>query len=284
MPPRSTTRTSLWLPTLSLAGCVRGAMLRDTTGARLEAAQRFNHYPATPLCTLTWWFEGTGETLAPGAVADLDSPRTVVAARVQLSGPQTRPTVTWNPGPARGMMLLFMPDALHQLTGIDVPRWVDRTAPAEQALPAEWLAMCRSVLSTRDELVGLRSIEDFLVARWRGPSTTPRYREWAEALALRAATTQAGRSLRQIERRIRDWAGQPLRELRGFGRAEHAFFDGLAAADNGELKWSEVAVGAGYFDQSHMNRASRRITGFAPEELRRRIAEDEGFWAYRVWR
>lgn len=184
------------------------------------------------------------------------------------------------------MMLLFMPDALHQLIGMEVPRWVDRTAPADEALPDDWLAMCDAVLSARNERDGLQQIEAFLVSRWRevrGSSASPRLREWVEALALRAATTQTGRSLRQTERRVRAWAGQPLRELRGFGRAERAFFDGLAAADAGELQWSAVAVDAGYFDQPHMNRASRRITGFAPEELRRRIAEDEGFWAYRVW-
>lgn len=284
--PPSAPRAALWLPPLSLAGCVRGAMLRDTTGAALEAGQRFNHYPATPLCTLTWWFEGTGETLAPGSAANLSSPRSAPEARFLFAGPQTRPTVTWNPGPARGMMLLLMPDALYQLLGLDASGWVDRTAAAREALPGDWLAMGEAVLSAGDAHGGLQRVEDFLVSRWRairGQSSSPRYLEWAEALALRAATTQAGRSLRQVERRIRAWAGQPLRELRGFGRAERAFFDGLAAADAGDLKWSDVALGAGYFDQSHMNRASRRITGFAPEELRRRIAGDEGFWAYRVW-
>ena len=95
-----------------------------------------------------------------------------------------------------------------------------------------------------------------------------------------------GQRLDQLRAIAEPWQRQvvqPLRELRGFGRAERAFFDGLAAADAGELQWSAVAIDAGYFDQPHMNRASRRITGFAPEELRRRIAEDEGFWAYRVW-
>lgn len=280
------TRSTLWLPPLALAGCVRGAMLRDTTGAQLEPGQRFNHYPATPLCTLTWWFEGTGETLEPGTAATLSSPRSAPTATVLFTGPQTRPTVTWNPGPARGMMLLLMPDALHRLVGLDVSQWTDKTAPADAALPADWQAMGLEVLSAGSDTHGLRLIETFLTARWTGVRDTlasRRYRDWAEALALRAATTQTGRSLRQIERRVRTWAGQPLRELRGFGRAEHAFFDGLAAADAGALRWSEVAIDAGYFDQSHMNRASRRITGFAPEELRRHITEDEGFWAYRVW-
>lgn len=48
-----------------------GRRHRQSTGATLEPAERFNHYPATPLCTLTWWFEGTGDTLEPGAVTHL---------------------------------------------------------------------------------------------------------------------------------------------------------------------------------------------------------------------
>jgi len=25
------------------------------------------------------------------------------------------------------------------------------------------------------------------------------------------------------------------------------------------------------------------VSGFAPQELRQRIAQDEGFWIYRIW-
>lgn len=39
----------------------------------------------------------------------------------------------------------------------------------------------------------------------------------------------------------------------------------------------------GYADQSHLSRETRRITGFPPGELRRRIIEDESFWVYRIW-
>ncbi len=74
-----------------------------------------------------------------------------------------------------------------------------------------------------------------------------------------------------------------LRELRGLGRSEQAFFNVLTALMAGEVNWSEVASNNGFTDQSHMCRQTRSVTGFAPEELRRRISSEEGFWAYRLW-
>jgi hypothetical protein len=43
-----------------------------------------------------------------------------------------------------------------------------------------------------------------------------------------------------VERRIKPWAGQPMRQLRGMARAEKAFFDALAAAP--ETDWAGIAV------------------------------------------
>ena len=105
------------------------------------------------------------------------------------------------------------------------------------------------------------------------------------ALFITVTREQAGlgRSLRQVERRIKQWTGLPLRELKGLGKLERAFFETIQAVENGTDNWSDVAEQAGYTDQSHLCRQTRRLTGFAPEELRRRIAEDEGFWCYRVW-
>jgi AraC-like DNA-binding protein len=52
----------------------------------------------------------------------------------------------------------------------------------------------------------------------------------------------------------------------------------------GELNWAALAAEAGYADQSHLCRESRRVTGFSPAELLRLLQEDERFWVYRVWR
>jgi len=157
------------------------------------------------------------------------------------------------------------------------------------------LAIHRMALDLRaaglqpDDAARVAWIQDFLEPQWQAARPTlplhlHHYQDWAQALALRAATSAAGRSLRQAERRIKQWAGIPMRELRGFGRAEQAFFRGMSdGAAAGKPRWAELAETSGYADQSHLCRETRRITGFTPDELYRRIAEDEGFWSYRLW-
>ena len=71
--------------------------------------------------------------------------------------------------------------------------------------------------------------------------------------------------------------------LNGMGRAERAFLEGVAAERDGIVNWGELADLTGFSDQSHLCRQTRRVTGFTPAELRRRLAEDEGFWIYRLW-
>ena len=104
---------------------------------------------------------------------------------------------------------------------------------------AQWLAEA-------DEARWLPLIEDFLQPRWAAlrPAEAPavqRYRDWTQALALRAATSAPGRSLRQVERRLRQWAGQPMRELQVLARGEQAFFQAKAAGEAGRLSWADVA-------------------------------------------
>jgi AraC-like DNA-binding protein len=187
------------------------------------------------------------------------------------------------------MMWMLMPDAVHQLTGIDITPTVNRFVDVRDCFPAHWVDLCHAVMTapTDDQRVAL--MENFLEPLWQAarpkrPLNAHRYQDWAQALAMRAATSGAGRSLRQVERRIKQWTGQPLRELRGVGRSERAFFEGLAFAEQGERpNWAAVADSSGYADQSHLCRETRRITGFTPEELYRRIANEEGFWVYRLW-
>lgn len=282
----------LWLPRASLSACLRGAMVRSTVGHALSPAQRINRFPATPLCSLSWWFEGRSEYLVPerpDAMAGLDSPRQAIHGRWVLAGPQTRPSTSFCAAPTHGMMVMFMPDALHQLTGVETEALTDRRVDAQTVLPPDWIAMCDAVQHGPDDAARLEYLEEFLEPRWQAcrpqqPRQVQRYGDWAVHLAQRAALSAPGRSLRQLERRIKRWAGLPLRELRGFGKAEQAFFDTIAAeAAAGSVNWADVAAGAGYADQSHLSRVTRRITGYAPQALYRGIYGEEAFWPYRIW-
>lgn len=284
---------TLWQPRASLSACVRASMVRNTLGADLTDAQRVNHFPASPMCSLSWWFSGSslGLSQPPASVAEGDfGERIPMPGRWVLCGPQTRPMSTWCPGPAHTLLVLLMPDALHALTGLAVGELIDRFVDASTVLPPDWLAMLQQVQDAPDDAQRLQALEDFLEPRWQQcrPDQAPlaqRYSDWVTHLAHKAAVSAPGRSLRQLERRIKQWSGLPLRELRVMGRSEEAFFAtaALATQTAGKFDWAQIAADAGYSDQSHMIRTTRRITGFTPDALGKGIQLQESFWAYRLW-
>lgn len=280
---RNRAPAQLWLPHWSLSHCVRAVVSRSTLGVgrHWPAEWHHNHFPASPLCTISWFFSGHSELLEPG-----QAPQRL--PQVSLAGPFTQPTHSRNSPEGHGMMLMLMPDALQALTGIDPARHLNRFVPLAEALDVSWQAMADAVLSAPDDATRVTLIENFLMPRWqalRRRADHPhllRLQDWLQGLALQAAASGMGRSLRQFERRIKGWTGLPMRELRGLGRAEQAFFRTLAEGE-GPVRWAEVAADVGYADQSHLCRETRRITGFAPQALRQYIAEDERFWIYRIW-
>lgn len=280
------TTSALLAPSLGLASCVRSYITRSTVGAKLTPEQRYNHFPASPLCGIFWLMEGESRIVRRGEEW-VHEP----VPRVSFAGPHTVPMVSVNPGPVQAFMLGMLPQAFQALTGVDLSLWVNRVAAIDEVLDASWQAMAQAVLDAPDDLARVQSIESFLEPRWddQARHAVPRpqrYRYWAEALALKAGTTGVGRSLRQAERRIKLWAGLPLRELRRLGRAEESFFQARAIPPHGPTAmpdWAAIAQDSGYADQAHLCREVRRVAGLSPAELQRAIEEEESFWTYRIW-
>lgn len=281
----------LRVPSLALDGCVYAYLWRDLTGAAgLTDAQRESWFPATPLCGLSWMLGGQVQQLAPdGTPGDWLPPSLIGGPR---SGPKRfRAT----PG-TRSFMVALRPEALQAITGLDLGELKDRMLPLSWIDDPDWRALDAAMHATRDEHEAQRCLEAFLLPRWRavrrsvmaqaadGAGPPRGYAGWMQHLALRAVAAGHGRSVRQAERRIKQWSGQSLRALRLVSRAEAAFHAvRRAEADEGDVIWSALAQDNGYADQAHLCRETRRLSGFSPEELRRLIAVDEAFWAYRVW-
>jgi hypothetical protein len=137
-----------------------------------------------------------------------------------LSGPQTGPTCSWCPTQTHGMMVLFLPNALHLMTRLAPAHLTDRMVDAFAVLPADWLRMCQQVQEAPEDGQRMQRVENFLEPRGLAqPWRTQRFNDGLTHLAHRAAVSASGRSLRELERRVKHWAGLPLRELRGMGRA-----------------------------------------------------------------
>jgi len=276
------TTARLIAPRASLASCVRAYLTRSTLGPLLPPEQRRNRYPATVHCALIWFVEGSAQVI-DSATQDLG--RTLSPAL--FGGPQTRPFASYNPGPVRVFTVLFFPDALHALTGIDMSRHVNRIGALESVLDGAWLDLSRDVMAAPDDGARIALVERFLEPMWRaararGAAPGGVLGDWINALGAYAAAAGWGRSARSLERRIKAWAGQPLRRLRRLRRLERSLVDARAAWQAGALSWADLAARRGFADQAHLCREVREGTGHSPTELARKVEQDESYWLYRA--
>jgi AraC-like DNA-binding protein len=286
-PETAATHAALIAPCLPLAACVRAYVTRSTLGAELREDQRFNHFPASPLCSIIWRLQGDATMVQLG-----DTPVRKTMPRLAFAGPHTLPSINHNPGPMQAFILALFPQAVQALTGIDLAVLVNRVVPLEAVLDGAWLRLAHAVQCAPDDHARIQLIEAFLAPRWSAADPGAmqrgdRHRHWVEALAMQAAASGVGKSLRQMERRIKDWAGLPLQDLRRMARADASFVDIrdtlTADTSRGAPDWADVAAQGGFSDQSHFCRETRRISGRSPNGLKRAVREDEGFWMYRLW-
>lgn len=279
----------LWLPPAGLAGCFIAGMSRQHEGlAPLRDEDCYGHYPASPYCTLTWWIRGEGQWCAVGGEQAAAHGRERLP-RITFNGPQRRPVSTWARPPFHGLMLSFRPQTFKLLTQVDANGWLDRWADAHDVLPAAWHPFLQEVLREPGDDARMALVARFIGPLWHSQRATSigaidRIMDWCEDMARRAALSGRGRSARQFERRFKQWAGLPHREVYAMGRTERAFFAALQAqARQGAVDWPDVALQAGYSDQSHLIREVRRITGFSPGMLFRQVRTEPAFWMYRLW-
>ncbi|MEY4753069.1 MAG: hypothetical protein RJA44_744, partial [Pseudomonadota bacterium] len=182
------TDSRFWLPRSALSACVRAILTRSTLAAQLSPAQRLNHLPATPLCSLTWWFEGCAHILPPGRTGVEPLPTEPPLPRLLWAGPLSRPITSWNPGPVHSLTLLLTPDAMQQLSGLAASDWVNRWTDARTLLPPDWLPLCEALFEPAGDDARIARLQDFLAPRWQAvrpvlPLQAQRYLDWARALA-----------------------------------------------------------------------------------------------------
>lgn len=264
--------TSFFLSTTpELSACLFGAVVRDTRGVELSPVKRFNFFPASPLVAVTHVVEGEVRLAPPGGGLEATDAAPPLP-RTSAMPPQDTPTVSWCAGPALAVTVGVYPDAWARLASqFDLLGVLANTFENGDDIQAGWTKFCATLSPAWTAARGGTALP-----QWTGVA---RLSDWSRTLIARAAMAGPGRSVRSLERRLKRWSGQTRRSLGFYAAIEDLY---RLAAHTRDMPLAELALEAGYSDQSHMGRAVRRATGFSPVKLNRLIGTEEAFWYYRL--
>jgi AraC-like DNA-binding protein len=269
----------LLLPHAGLANCIALGVVRDTRTVDLPFEDRFNYFPASPYVSLSICLSGQLYPVKDGKAAKKPFPK------IMLSGPAQTPTSSYSPGPVHVLTVAFYPDIPGDLLGLKASDLTGDHLPIEACGNADLAEQMQALGALDDATIAFDGILNHIAPLWeakrpRGGVTRGYFQDWVAVLTTRIVTSDTGRSLRQLQRRFKNLAGQSQRSLARVARVEKLFGQVIKASD--KLRYAELAADSGYADQSHMGREVRRITGLPPGEIMRRIENEEAFWFYRL--
>lgn len=275
------TRAALLLPEIALSECLFGAIVRDTRGLNLSEDERLNYFPASPLVTVTWLIEGDIQIDADGNNIERAKTSDPLPA-ITVSGPRSGPFVSWNPGPVFAISIGFYPDAWMRLTGSEPTKLLDKTL---KDVPAQ----ISSLLRPGPSMTSAQMWDEFqnaIASKWAGARPNQdsgplrsRLSDWSRALIARSLVSGPGKTARAMQRRLKRWSGQSRRSLEFFAQIEEMH---KLAIQRSAPNSAELALDAGFSDQSHMGRVLRKATGFSPVRLNEKVQTEEAFWCYRL--
>ncbi|MDH4992339.1 helix-turn-helix domain-containing protein [Aquamicrobium lusatiense] len=259
------------------------AVERDTRGVSLSDADRFNYYPATPFPSISWildghlhMVEGSGES-----VPTLGTP----LPKLIFSGPSRRPSASWSIGAVHVLTVSFYPEAMARLLDISIQHYVGSVLPLEQVVSGGRLDRLATI-QFGPKANPFDKVQHVLNRVWDNEATgqTSDVRSWLALLATRAASSTGMKGKRSMQRLVKYWTGQSLRDLQLYARVENAVSHAAGVSKEERLNFAAVAAESGFSDQSHLGREIRRVTGLPPAKLNELVEHGEPFWMFRLLR
>jgi AraC family transcriptional regulator len=156
--------------------------------------------------------------------------------------------------------------------------WSHLWRPTHEAAALR-LAMAALEAALRSDAAGVQACAADLLASLHGPESRRAPPPWLQR--LREELAETGLAGVDVAARACQAGAHPSHASRLFRRCYGASITGYAQAqsvrralrllDDEHLRLSDVALGAGFYDQSHMNRVFRRLTGRPPGAHRRLV-------------
>ena len=191
--------------------------------------------------------------------------------RAFMMGQMTRPLALDPSQGAPGIVgVRFHPAGSRAMIGAAMDEFTDQRLNVEDLAPGRASSLVDEIASAPNAFARADILQNFVAdfagvhARFQDDTVT----QWTASIArangrvsLAQLAADAGTSLRQLERRFRLQVGVPPRQYANVLRFR-SVFDILSG--NTRPDWVSLALGAGYFDQSHMIRDFHRFLGCSP--------------------
>ena len=189
-----------------------------------------------------------------------------------VAGLDDRYTRTEHDGFQTGIQLNLHPLGARRLFGVPMRELRGKTVAFADLLPGQ-RHMCEELAELRSWDERFAHIERFLCARFADASACDRAVDWA---AQRIAADGGGTDLSELARqlgyshkhmiaRFHDQLGVPPKVWARLQRFQRLRSE-LGRA-RGPRSWAELAQRCGYYDQSHMSRDIKQLTGETPRAL-----------------
>lgn len=214
--------------------------------------------PARPNCFIQIVLDGGHD------LYDVVAGSTIAVPRAALFGPLTHYRYDMMlPAGLKTFCVRLQPAAACQLFGLDPLEMVDNFVTldlpqgCQAALQAarDWQEMAEATDHCLMDFVGGKRCDDPVAREAR------RLRQQRGTLAIQDLAETAGLSLRHFQRRFRKLTGLNPKLYARICRIGHAVH---RKELDPEASWTELALEAGYADQSHFIRDFKELTGIAP--------------------
>jgi AraC-like DNA-binding protein len=192
-----------------------------------------------------------------------------------FAGQVTRPLALRSAGNAGVLGVRFRPAGARAFLGMPMRHATDQRIALDQLFAGEGAALAAAVGNAASDAERANIAEVFVLARVASHGhaddaivarSVARIEESAGAIRLPELVSAAGIGRRQLERRFGDAVGIGPALLASIFRFR-SVFDVIER--DGSRPWTDAALAAGYFDQSHFIREFRRFVGCTPSEFAR---------------
>lgn len=193
---------------------------------------------------------------------------------IRVAGATLRPALVRLRGSIEGLALTLAPGATAELLGVPAGELHDRVVPLEALWGAHARELAARLAEARGDDERARVVTSALVERVRSheerrrASLRPAIGHAARTLAsrrgpgaLRAVAAELAIGERRLQQLFREHVGLSPREWHRLARL-HDCLRLLRAP--GKPRWPDVAIAAGYYDQSHLVNEFRALVGLTP--------------------